>query len=473
MSPPKDVKDLKLTFAVNLQCRATVSPALMSTLAAEFPNSRFRNHHGLVWYLAQLISARGIPVCSHLFTLAPIGDEVNYRKQWNFDLRRESTDAAGNAIFDLDVRSRVLVFNDLSYASMNHVPGALEEVEHVMNILKDCQVSFSVDSEHSLKVYLGLKKKSKNLLLLSNPNGEWHAEAFKLEELQALSALVTAAEPCIDAMVAPHRVHVEKCKTPSMTSGLNKMDVLKRIRKIGDARSVIELVELMNPHKGDNYAYSLNVLRSNKKTRDSHFSGGTVEFRQHEATLDPQEVTHWLQSIAGMARMSLRNDTLSRAKNWAVSCDGEEFTFQKFLEKIGKAHLISFYEQKPGRHFEKNQRNRTYGVDARRSAVSGTSSISSVALGSPVDESLNDWVIRNDLSEERRLYEERQKAKGTARSRTASSRADSSMTQNSRGSLAPRRVPSNRQGTAYSRSGSSRTDRRNSYGKPKQILSIQ
>ena len=449
MSTSKDIKDLKLIFVVKLQCRATVSQPLIWTMATEFPNSRYKNRHGLVWHLAQLISARGIPVCSHLFTTAPIGDEVNYNKLWNFDLRRESTDAAGNAIFDFDVRSRVLAYNDASYASMNHVPGALEEVGRVMKALDESQVSFSADdSKCGLHVYVGLMKKNKSSLLRPDQDGKWAAEPFKLEELQALSAMVTSAEPCIDAMMAPHRIRAEKCKTPSMTPGLAKMDVLKRIRKIGDTKSVVELVELMNPHKGGDYAFKFCTLRSSKKTRDGDFSRGTIKFRQHESTLDSQETICWLQVVAGMARHSLRADTLSRAKNWVISCDGEEFTFQKFLEKIGKAHLIGFYERKPGRLFAKNQHNPTCGVNAgaRKPAVSRNSSTSSVELGTPVDESLNGWVIRDDLSAERRQYEKRQKAQGTTRPRTASSWADSSMTQKTRNGS-----PS-RHGSAYSRS---------------------
>ena len=462
MSPSKVIKDLRLTFVVKIQCRATVSPPLISTLASEFPHSRYQNRHGLVWHLALLISARGIPVCSHLFTTAPIGDEAKYKKMWSFDLRRESTDVAGNAIFDFDLRSRVLDFNDASYTSMSHAPGALEEVGNVMKILEDSQISFSVDSKCGLHVYAGIKKRSKTLLQQPDPHGQWLMEPFKLKELQALCGLVTAAEPCIDAMVAPYRVRAEKCKTPSMTSGLAKMDVSKRMRKIGGTGSVLELVELMNPHKADRYAYKFaRILRSNKKTRDGDFAQAKIEFLQHEGTLDAQEVINWLQVVAGMVRMSLRDDTLSRAKSWAISCDGEEFTFQKFLEKIGKAHLIGFYQQKASNHSVKGPRDHRHGSRAQEPTLSRYSSVSSVELGTPVDESLNSLVIKNDLAAEHRRYEERRRAKGATRSRTASSQADSSTTQSSNETSVSRIIPYTRHGSAhsrpsqYSRSGSS------------------
>ena len=359
MSP----KDLQLTFVVKIQCQARVSPELMSNLAADFPESQYQKRHGVVWYMAQMISERGIPVCGHLFTTSPVGEDINFTKLWNFDLRSESKDIQGNVVFDFDLRSRVLTFNDLDYKSIRHVPGALEEVGHVVRVLNTCQVPFSVNANCGLHVYVGLKRKHEGSIF--GPGGT-SAEPFNLTMLQALSGIVTAAEPCINSMLAEHRRHSDHHKTPSATAKLSNLDAPRRIKLIERAASVLELVELMNPDSGKNYAYNFaHILRGGRgKRRDGDFASGMIEFRQHEGTLNSLEIIDWLLCVAGIVRLALGSGALSRAKNWTWQWQAEqgEFTLMSFLEEIGKGHLAKFYSQKAKSLDVKEEDNHSYGL---------------------------------------------------------------------------------------------------------------
>ena len=357
MSPSNDTQ---LIFVVKLQVRATVPPPLMAKLASHYPKSHHQKRHGLVFEMAQEISKRGIPVCTHLFTMSPIGEDVNYNKSWNFDLRDHTRDRHGNDVFDFDLRSRVLTFNDADYTSLAHVAGALEEVENVVQVLNECEVPFSVSpipADHratNLHVYVGLKKKKSGTILGSG--GGSARESFELEALKALCGVVTATEPCISSMLHKNRSYSDHHKTPSMTFRFAGKEVWKRITMISNVDSVGELVDLMNPdnpRNGKNYAYNFaHLLRHTRdKKRDGEFSRGMIEFRQHEASLDQKEVINWLQCVAGLVRLALKEDTLSRTKNWAVSAEAGAFTFQNLLMKIGKPHLIDFYGNKPNRPY--------------------------------------------------------------------------------------------------------------------------
>ena len=142
-----------------------------------------------------------------------------------------------------------------------------------------------------------------------------------------------------------HRGDNDYCKPPSATYLLAPKPIAERLTLIHKETTPEGLFQLMNPGRSSYHAINFQHIptRGHNKTGSSPIQSGTIEFRQHEGTLDPNECSAWVQVIAGLIRTAHFARIFTKLPDWGTAAERGRFTYNNLLEKIGKPHLVPFY----------------------------------------------------------------------------------------------------------------------------------
>ena len=332
--------ETRLTFGVEIECIACVSQSSLKQMVSEYKGGRYSERQALVYFVTGLLKKVGIPV--HRYEKSSGEIKPGDFSRWFIDddrtITRSRQDYSNDREhFTLELVSRILPLDDLEYTSDAHPPvypkpkEGIYEVVRVLKVLEDSSVSFTTNDSCGLHLHIGMKYGKE-------------AQPFSSSTLRIFSGLVTAVEMPINSIVASHRVNNNHCLPPSKTSRLYSLDTPSRLVKIQSRAHSEDIVELMNPNHSRKHAYNFQNLLSDGNGKNLALN--TIEFRQHEGTLDPSAVTAFLQVAAGLVRLAFHSSTEKRTMAWAEYAERGAFTITDLLRKLNKPHLIGYYVAK-------------------------------------------------------------------------------------------------------------------------------
>ena len=341
----------QLTFGVEIECGARVHRSILSQMEEEYKIKTKRNYStprtALIYHLTGTLKNAGIPV--HRVDRSTLQLNPDDFGRWLFDddvsivLSERFLDPNNNdeyEYFRLELVSRVLPLDDLAYVSDTHPPRrpkpreGIDEVVRVLKVLQqNSRVELFTNDSCGCHFHIAIKQPSKHR----------HPQRFSTETLRIFGGLVTAVERPINSVVGPKRIGNNHCVPPSRTMGMSGREMSSRLAEIQSKTDLEDLIEVMNPGHSRKHAYNFqNFGGFAERIVPLH----TIEFRQHEGTLDPAAITAALQLYAGLVRLALHPSTEKRFPVWAEHAERETFTITDLLKKMNKPHLIGFYQAK-------------------------------------------------------------------------------------------------------------------------------
>ena len=338
--------ELPLTFGIEIEFHAIVSPTDIVQYMVNFNHGYHHEREAVVHHLASELEGTGIKVHKEdsvymrvskqdfsKWSLKVLGSNIGYR---NDD---------GDWQISLVLNSRVLVLDDMSYVADSHPPsrkhetGGIAEMRQVLEVLARSSIKCVPKKHCGFHVHIGMGKPYKH-------SGKTPpSEPFAFEALLNLGGLALAFEPCVHSLLEMHRGDNDYCKAPSATYLLAPKPITERLEFIHKESTRGGLFAIMNPEKSTYHALNFQHIPtgSTSKTKLTPIQSGTIEFRQHEGTLDPNECSAWVQLVAGLVRTAHIANIFSKLPRWGKAAERRDFTYNNLLEKIGKPHLVPFY----------------------------------------------------------------------------------------------------------------------------------
>jgi hypothetical protein len=224
----------------------------------------------------------------------------------------------------VEVRTRVLPFNDKSF----------DEIQSALDTIKSKFRTY-INSTCGLHVHVG--------------NGQ---KGFHQTTVQNLASLLYSFEPVLSAIHPAHRQDQSHCRSlrrwagivskhPSLhTNAARPRDISNpaAIHQILNTHSIDQLKETLKSWNGDRLAYNFENLSeppsaelfNTEPCSKQPGSKLTIEFRQHEGTLDFDRLQLWVQTVVGLVQQShgfdlydfddlLRTAALSAIPDFSVS----------------------------------------------------------------------------------------------------------------------------------------------------------
>lgn len=163
---------------------------------------------------------------------------------------------------------------------------------------------------------------------------------FPLDTLKSFAKLVTAFENQLSSVHPDHRIYNLHCRAPG--ANFPGRDPLEKIAIINDADSTETLVGCMSScRNGDSggFAYNFTNLAINHEIN-------TIEFRQHEATLEVRAMGAWTILVCGLIQKCHGTDKEEISKFIHRHIDNETYTLIDLLDDLGFGEIASFYLQR-------------------------------------------------------------------------------------------------------------------------------
>ena len=203
--------------------------------------------------------------------------QTNYQK-WTVDtdgsIKWDSLPrVAGFAYYGVEVKSPAFYYSDW----------ALRQIQRVVMLIRS-QFQVFINESCALHVHVGNR-----------------TAGFPLQTLKNFCTLVTIFDRQIDMLHPLHRLetffaqrpaHQFQCMAPD--EKVRKIDAIKTVEDLADCYHLQEEGEL-DGYMAYNFLNLTNPLNVRRPTR-------TIEFRQHEGTLDPIEITRWAQLSISLVR---------------------------------------------------------------------------------------------------------------------------------------------------------------------------
>lgn len=201
----------------------------------------------------------------------------------------------------------------------------------------------SINNSCGFHVHIGNRKKS-----------------FPLQTLKHLCMLTAMFEHQLNSLHPAHRVGNLHAKGPSAVfRGQNPWNTLMKIQ---DCKTKGELVLLYANNEGRRdrcFAYNLAPLVAGPNK--------TIEFRQHEGTLDLEKIVNWVQVAARMVDAVHETSTEDLAKLISACAFDPRYTITHLLNWLRLGDLTPFYyrslheHQRPEPLWIRNLRGEKYG----------------------------------------------------------------------------------------------------------------
>lgn len=210
--------------------------------------------------------------------------------------------------FGVEVKSRILPVTQSSFL----------EIQQIVTIIN---TNFQIlrNATTGLHVHVG--------------NGQ---RGFPLRCLRNLAEIVIVFEHQIHSVHVDHRLDSSWCAPPSRLFDPREgpFHAVVQIEKIRDHDSFIEL---MNPDSFRFVAY--NFLNLKKTARSKQ----TIEFRQHEGTMDADSILAWAEFTTGIVEYCYNVPPDRLMTLLLTFATDEKFSILNLLQIIGKPHLIGHY----------------------------------------------------------------------------------------------------------------------------------
>jgi hypothetical protein len=187
----------------------------------------------------------------------------------------------------MEVSSRILLHNSRSWKRLFQT-----EICTVLSVIHHYQVY--INSSCGFHVHVG-----------------HYRTGFSLRTLKNLLSLMAICQQQTDQIHPPDRLNSQYCNPITSFAWRDELVDKRKLRAIIEKQSTIEeLVQLVHRHKclipkkggewlpNKYFAYNFLELRPRAKNGLK-----TIEFRQHEATLDPATIFRWIEFVVGIVRV--------------------------------------------------------------------------------------------------------------------------------------------------------------------------
>lgn len=163
---------------------------------------------------------------------------------------------------------------------------------------------------------------------------------FPLGTLRKFAHLTLVFEKQLASLHPYHRVNNIHCRAPS--SNFHGRDIIKNLTKITKTKHTKSLVERMSSNRDGarrGFAYNMiNLLGEGPKV--------TIEFRQHEATLDVYAIFCWTSLACTLVERSHFIDLKDLVGLLRQPIDNEAYSVLDFLDALGMRQLAAYYGQR-------------------------------------------------------------------------------------------------------------------------------
>jgi len=220
----------------------------------------------------------------------------------------------GRHYTDIEIRSPALYLK----------PDGLMQIQAVVDLLRS-EFELSVNDTCALHVHVGNERRG-----------------YPLQTLKNLCILTSMFEGRLSALHHPSRVLVgslgqEYCRTPSSVfSGKSPWDIALMVQAFGTQEELVKRYSGSGLVTDKCQAYSLCSLRP-----ESH---RTIEFRQHESTLDTEEIRHWICVVAGLVSAAHKMGIQTLIKMCSEHASEGGFDVFCMLKALGMGELREHYQ---------------------------------------------------------------------------------------------------------------------------------
>lgn len=208
---------------------------------------------------------------------------------------------------------------------LDYSPSALEQVKWVAEILVS-KFDLHVNSTCGLHVHVGNESRG-----------------FSLRTLKNFGSLITVFEKQLNSLHPPDRLQSTYAKPPRKAFRKNA-SAREKLLIIDQLESVDELITQFHPI---GYGSRLDRIDRFMAYNFCHLQTGgfqTVEFRQHQGTLDPTLITNWVRVVCNLVHLSHANregfrDLVEK------HVDDTKYTVTDLLVDLKMPDLAEFYRQ--------------------------------------------------------------------------------------------------------------------------------
>ena len=171
-------------------------------------------------------------------------------------------------------------------------------------------------------------------------------KGFPLDTMKNLCILTATFEPELESIHPPHRIrnHYTRSIGSVFHNGISLPDIRRMIR---NAETVGDLIQLVQNGEKD-HAYNLFHLQSSKKKSSKDLR--TFEFRQHEATINADAITRWVELTCGLVgkahRFAMQTDFNIREMDAYIDQMSliPHLSIIELAEFLGLEDVASYYE---------------------------------------------------------------------------------------------------------------------------------
>ncbi|MCJ1371408.1 hypothetical protein MMC20_002623 [Loxospora ochrophaea] len=207
----------------------------------------------------------------------------------------------------IEVKSRILYYNIES----------VREVQLALSIINSRFSSF-VNETCGLHVHVGNESRG-----------------FSLRTAKNLGTLVAVFERQFNSLHPEHRVFNEACTPPVQSLYEDQRNIFKVAKRIESQGSLEELLTW----------FGIGFTAYNMKNLES-LSMKTIEFRQHEATLDPEVVSRWVALTCSLVGVSHHAGRTGFVELVNKAIQAKEFTLRDLLRGLGLYSLAAYYSRR-------------------------------------------------------------------------------------------------------------------------------
>ena len=309
---------LDLTFGIELECVMFFDPAeyrgalphgsgifwekrLSSQLHEE---SKLR----LIFreYITKLLTENGFPA----YSVASDGGNQKWTVTNDTSIEIKDGPCTGDGFLQCDV--------EIKSPAMRFCPKALRQVRKVVRLIKR-NFDTSMNTSCGFHVHIGNRKKG-----------------FPLQTLKHLCMLTAMFEHQLNSLHPAHRIGNLQAKGPSTVFRCqNPWDTLIKIQGCKTKDELVLLYANDDGRLDRCFAYNLcsMVTGPNK----------TIEFRQHEGTLDLPKIMNWIEVAAGMVDAMHETSTEDLAQLISTCAFEPNYTISDLLIRLKPGDLYAFY----------------------------------------------------------------------------------------------------------------------------------
>ena len=177
---------------------------------------------------------------------------------------------------------------------------------------------------------------------VGNAGPDGHSQGFPLKTLKSLATLASVFNRQFNSLHPYHRIANIHCRSPAQN--FPDTDPWEIASTIDSALTTDELIDMMSSDEnGDERGFAINFrsLLPESGLR-------TLEFRQHEATLNPKVVGIWLTLVCGLLSVCHRltpAQLASLVRSYAGK-EKEEFGITHLLAALGMGDFAAFYARR-------------------------------------------------------------------------------------------------------------------------------